>query len=181
MAAKQSQIVSFFQNIKRKRIDNADQITLSADISSSYSNETQREKELCTEISSIESPPSNASTSLTSSLSTLFSSTACSSPSTTIGPTLFSPIPSSSTVTSPSSTSSPSALGISLLTVGSPSALSTSSSAPVSSPSVSSEIKLNYELTCCNIDEQFIPQNQPDVKSLSDKRSCQLTWFVMDK
>ena len=143
MAAKQSQIVSFFQNIKRKRIDSADQVSLSADISSSYSNESQREKELCTEISSIESSPSNASTSPTSSLSTQFSSTVCSSPSTTMGPTLFSPMPSSSTVTSPmpssstvtspSSTSSPSTLSISLLTVDSPSA-PTSSALGTSSP-----------------------------------------------
>ncbi|CAF1610772.1 unnamed protein product [Rotaria magnacalcarata] len=86
MPAKQSQIMSFFQNNKRKRINSVNQISSSVHISSHNSNETQRETRLCTEISS----QVNSSASPTSSLSTLYlssfipptptSSTLCSLP-----------------------------------------------------------------------------------------------------
>ncbi|CAF4363213.1 unnamed protein product [Rotaria magnacalcarata] len=52
MRAKQSQIMSFFQNNKRKRINSVNQISSSVDISSNNSNETQRETRLCTKMSS---------------------------------------------------------------------------------------------------------------------------------
>lgn len=50
MPAKQSQIMSFFRNSKRKRIESVDQISSSAKISSNNSNETQRGTGLCTNI-----------------------------------------------------------------------------------------------------------------------------------
>ncbi|CAF5064139.1 unnamed protein product, partial [Rotaria magnacalcarata] len=68
MSTKQSQIMSFFQNNKHKRINSVNQISSPVDISSKNSNETQRETRFCTEISS----QVNSSTSPTSSLSTLF-------------------------------------------------------------------------------------------------------------
>ncbi|CAF3791749.1 unnamed protein product, partial [Rotaria magnacalcarata] len=68
MPAKQSQMMSLFQNNKRKRINSVNQISSSVDISSNNSNEAQRETRFCTEISS----QVNSSTSPTSSLSTLF-------------------------------------------------------------------------------------------------------------
>ncbi|CAF1243542.1 unnamed protein product [Rotaria magnacalcarata] len=84
MPAKQSQIIYFFQNNKRKRINSVNQVLSSVDISSNNSNETQRKTRLCTEISS----QVKSSASPSSSLSTLFLSS------------LISPTPTSSTLCS---------------------------------------------------------------------------------
>ena len=74
--------------------------------------------------------------------------------------------------TSPSSTSA-------LLTSPSlTSPLSTPALLTSPSSSASSTSKLKCEATFCTPDHSFVPQHQSDLESSSDKRGCQLGWFL---
>ncbi len=44
--------------------------------------------------------------------------------------------------------------------------------------STSSTTRLKCEATCCTSDYLYVPQNQSEFKLSSDKRSCQLGWFL---
>ncbi|CAF4079753.1 unnamed protein product, partial [Rotaria sp. Silwood1] len=126
--------------------------------------------------STLASPTSSPSTlvSLTSPSSTLVSLT--SPPSTLALPT--SPSSILALPTSPSSTlvslTSPSSI---LALSTSPPSTSTSLTSP-SSTSASTTTKLKCEAICCTSNDLYLPRNQSDFKLSSDKRSCQLGWFL---
>ena len=157
MPAKQSQIMSFFQNKKRKISNSFDGNSLPVDISSTISNETQEELELCEEIASFEPPTISAPVSPTTAPSrTTLSTTVLSAPT---SPTT---ILSSLTI----STSPPSI----------PTSTKIASSAPTSSMQ-----KLKCELACCTSEYPFVPKDQSDLESTGRKRTCQLGWFTKFK
>ncbi|CAF1474490.1 unnamed protein product [Rotaria sordida] len=85
--------------------------------------------------------------------------------------TLALPTSSSSTLVSLTSPSSILALPTS------PSSTSTSLTSP-SSTSASTTTKLKCEAICCTSNDLYVPRNQSDFKLSSDKRSCQLGWFL---
>ena len=165
MSAKRSQITSFFsQNKEQKTNNDFDVNSASLDILSNSLNEIQDETDLCTEMSSLE--PSETSTSAP------LTSPSFKTPSSTLA------LPSSPALTSASPTSPSSTLA--LLTLSSSTSVSPTSlsSTSVLSTSPSSTSKLKCEATYCTSDLLFVPRNQSDLKLSSDKRSCQLGWFL---
>ncbi|CAF1384080.1 unnamed protein product [Rotaria magnacalcarata] len=194
MPAKQSQIASFFQSKKRKTSNSADKNSSPADILSNSSNENEARPESYRETSSSELP--NVSTSVSSTTVSLSPTSILLTTvsSNTVSPTSISPLSISSTAVSPTSISSAtvsptliSPLSISSTAVSptsiSPSSIASTvtSSTTVSPASDSSTIKLQCELECCMSDHQFVPKIQSDLKPSTDKRSCQLGWFLVFK
>jgi hypothetical protein len=164
MPAKQSQIMSFFQSKTRKTSNSFDGNSLPVDISSTISNETQEEMELHEEIPSFEPPKISAPVSPTTSPSGTISSTtvlfAPSSPTTTLS-TSPSSIPTSPTIASSIPTSP-----------------TIASSTPTSPIIVSSIRKLKCQLACCTSEYPFVPEDQSDLESSGQKRTCHLGWFM---
>ncbi|CAF4616577.1 unnamed protein product, partial [Rotaria sp. Silwood2] len=157
MPAKQTQIMSFFQNKKRKIHNSFDGNSLPVDTSSTISNETQEELELCEEIPSFEPPTISAPVSPTA------------APSRTTSSTTVLSAPSSPTTI------------LSRLTLStSPPSIPTSTKIASSAPTSPIQ-KLKCELACCTSEYPFVPEDQSDLESTGRKRICQLGWFTKFK